>query len=132
MATRIAYVVARSQPGGSAIRERLFETVLTALHRLLIIDVAEKDSGLKTLYSLMVLYNYTEMPAVGAPVSSRRSVAFWPLKSLVETTALRIGCHRATEKAEKSLEQDLDPQKIAVRKYSCRWWLFVMSHQFVF
>lgn len=137
MATCIAYATARPLPGGTAIRERLYEHVADVLRKMLVTDATDRPDDLQALYGLMVLYNYTDIqsgttrPEDKSGAGTQPALTFWSLKSLVEGYAFRIHCHQAVRDVSEALKVGKSPPDSAMRKYICLLWLFIMSHQCV-
>lgn len=131
----VSYATAKAVPGGAIIRARLLPSILT-LVRSFITDHLLEDSeqSLKTLQGLLLLYAYTEIPTAAQGPKSETEVQselmFWPLKSLTESYAQRLRCHRSVEGVRAALKAEHGGlAKLTVFKmYSCWIWLFTMSH----
>lgn len=131
----VAYVTARTVPGGSVIRDRLLPHVISLLQSFVIEHLPNNtEEGLKTLQSLLLLYAYCEIPSAshyhGSEPDSARELLFWPLKSLTESYAQRLRCHRAVDSIRESIRARQDDIAASTDfKMYCAWvWLFIMSH----
>ncbi|KPI42863.1 uncharacterized protein AB675_1767 [Cyphellophora attinorum] len=131
----VAYVTARTVPGGSAIRDRLLPCVINLVQSLVTEHLPnDTEEGLKTLQGLLLLYAYCEIPSATQYRDSQADPAqeplFWPLKSLIESYAQRLRCHRAVDSLRESIRarQDGIATSTDFKMYSAWVWLFTMSH----
>jgi hypothetical protein len=134
LAICVSYVTAKFVPGASSVRRRLFPAVLGLVQRFLTEDIRDDAQGVPTLNGLMLLLAYSDIPANAASTVAEdnveRELMFWPLKSLTESYAVRIQCHRAVQHLNTAIERGQVglSDTPAFKKYCCWIWLFNMAH----
>ncbi|KIW10472.1 hypothetical protein PV08_11436 [Exophiala spinifera] len=131
----VAYATAKAVPGGATIRARLLPTIVNLVQSFITEHLPEdSEQSLKILQGLLLLYAYTEIPtAAQGPKSGtevKSELMFWSLKSLTESYAQRLRCHKSVEGVRAALKAGhADTAKLRVFKmYSCWIWLFIMAH----
>lgn len=126
--TMIAYAAASFVPGAGPTGDQLYIDVVKLLNTAV---VGAWTSSLRTLYGLMVLYNYTDIPSSASRgIKPKGSINFWFLKSLTESSAQALQCHRAFATVKLAIKSNTPgvTECAAFQLYLCWLWLFTMSH----
>jgi hypothetical protein len=93
-----------------------------------------QTNDLSTLKALIILYSYANCSppsAHDAGITRPEEILYWPLKSLVEVFALRLGLNRAAYDLQAELRVEKSnpiTESTAYQKYTLWLQLFTMAH----
>lgn len=125
----VCYVTARFVPGGSIIRDKLFQTISDLLLGVSETQISTASDSLALFQGFIVLYAYAKAVPT-TPQTRSKDLPFWRVKMSTEAQAIQLFIHRSIEglRTAVSAQESQISTSYCYKMFIYWLWLYTMSH----